>query len=88
VLAICLLIGVGIFYLGATGSCGCPEQTVGQPAPFNQFQAEVDAGLVIILISAIGLVFSFFEKITKWNSTSDHLTDGTEPTLGFCLIDG
>jgi hypothetical protein len=70
VLAICLLMGVGIFYLGATGSCGCPEQTVGQPAPFNQFQAEVDAGLVIILISIIGLAFSFFKRKTTQSGTA------------------
>ena len=46
-------------YFGATTNCTCPEQIVGEQTPFNWLVVELDAGLVIILVSAIGLVFSF-----------------------------
>lgn len=59
-----LLFGVGTLYIGATGSCACVEQTIGQPLPFNWFMAEVNAGLVIIILSIIGLVFSFLKRKT------------------------
>jgi hypothetical protein len=57
-----LLFGVGTLYIGATGSCACGEQTVGEPLPFNEFMAEVNAGLVIIILSIIGLVFSSLKR--------------------------
>ena len=54
-----LLFGIGTVYLGETGNCACPAHVAGQPAPFNQFQAEVELGVVIIVVSAIGMAFSF-----------------------------
>lgn len=72
-LVLAMLIGVAILYLGATGSCACPAQLVGQPALFNQFQAEVAVGLVIIIASVIGLALSSF--YTKRRGTAQ---SGTE----------
>lgn len=59
-----LLFGVGTLYIGATSSCACAEQTVGQPLPFNWLMAEVDAGVAIITLSIIGLVFSLLKRKT------------------------
>jgi hypothetical protein len=56
-----LLFGVGIAYFGATTSCACPAQIVGQPTPFNWLKVEVEAGLIIIIVSAVGLIFSFLK---------------------------
>jgi hypothetical protein len=56
---ISLLIGAGTLYLGVTGGSAGPASIVGQPPTFNQFKAEVDAGLVMIGVSAIGLALSF-----------------------------
>jgi hypothetical protein len=57
--AIGLLFGAALVYVGATTSCLCAAQIAGQPAPFNWLRAEVDAGLAAIVVSAIGLAFSF-----------------------------
>ena len=62
--AIGLLIGIGTLYTGETGSCDCPAQIVGQPLPFNQFMAEVNIGLILIIVSLIGLAFSFRKSKT------------------------
>jgi hypothetical protein len=67
--AIGLVFGVGMVYFGATTSCACPAQIVGQPTPFNWLMAEVNAGLVVILVSAIGLVFSFRKPKTTQSET-------------------
>ena len=60
-----LLFGVGVSYFGETGSCACPAQTVGQPAPFNPFQAEVEVGIVVVAVSMVRVVFSFRRKATS-----------------------
>jgi hypothetical protein len=57
-----LLVGVGTLYFGATGSSDGPAQVSGQPVSLNQFQAEVAAGTIIILISLVALVLSFLVK--------------------------
>jgi hypothetical protein len=54
-----LLFGVAMVYFGATTSCLCAVQIVGQPTPFNWLRAEVEAGLAVIIVSAIGLALSF-----------------------------
>lgn len=55
-----LLVGITALYLGLSGSSGCPAQVIGQPPNCpNPFQAEVAAGIVIIILSAVGLVASF-----------------------------
>jgi len=71
---VALFFGFGISYLGATTSCACPEQTVGQPLPFNWLMAEVDAGLVVIILSTIGFAFSFLKKETTASESggTDH----------------
>jgi len=61
-----LLIGAATLYFGETGSCACAAQILGQPAPFNEFQAETSSGLVIIIASTVGLALSFlFPKKTN-----------------------
>jgi hypothetical protein len=55
-----LLIGIAILYLGLSSTYECPAQIVGQPSNCsNPSQIEVDAGIVIIITSVIGVAGSF-----------------------------
>jgi hypothetical protein len=74
VFVIGLILGSGLILSGSQTFCSCPNQIVGQPPNCSCAQSldtMVIIGISILIISAVGVAFSFLKPQTTKDGTAN-----------------